>query len=114
MIQEPYYQLLVRFGKTETDNSTVGIILCKKKHTALVEIALPGDANIHAREYQLYLPCKEELQQKLLEWIKDQDAAHIWFAGVKLKILRSYFSSPRLSFTAEMKSCSAPRYRSVV
>ena len=25
-----------------------------------------------------------------------------------------YLSSPRLSFTAEMKSCSAPKYRSVV
>ena len=25
--------------------------------------------NIHAREYQLYLPSKDELQQKLLEWV---------------------------------------------
>ena len=40
----------------------------KKKHEALVEITLPKDANIHAREYQLYLPSKEELQKKLLEW----------------------------------------------
>jgi len=29
--------------------------------------------NIHAREYQLYLPSKEELQQKLVEWIGEQD-----------------------------------------
>ena len=42
--------------------------LCKKKHEALVEITLPKDANIHAREYQLYLPSKEELQVKLAEW----------------------------------------------
>jgi len=34
-----------------------------------VEITLPKDANIHAREYQLYLPSKDELQQKLMEWI---------------------------------------------
>jgi len=46
-------------------------VLCKKKHEALVEITLPKDANIHAREYQLYLPSKEELQQKLAEWSGD-------------------------------------------
>jgi len=34
---------------------------------------LPKDANIHAREYQLYLPSKEQLQRKLLEWIGDKD-----------------------------------------
>src|ERR1035437_9500039 len=45
------------------------IVLCKQKNKALVEITLPKDANIHAREYQLYLPSKDELQQKLMEWI---------------------------------------------
>jgi len=30
-----------------------------------VEITLPKDANIHASQYQLYLPSKEELQQQL-------------------------------------------------
>src|ERR1035437_7466961 len=34
------------------------IVLCKQKNKALVEITLPKDANIHAREYQLYLPSK--------------------------------------------------------
>jgi hypothetical protein len=43
-------------------------VLCKKKHETLVEITLPKDANIHAREYQRYLPSKEELRQKLAEW----------------------------------------------
>jgi hypothetical protein len=38
-----------------------------------VEITLPKDANIHAREYQLYLPSKDELQQKLMEWIGEQE-----------------------------------------
>jgi hypothetical protein len=33
-----------------------------------VRITLPKDANIHAREYQLYLPSKEQLRQKLIEW----------------------------------------------
>jgi hypothetical protein len=32
------------------------------------EITLPKDTNIHAREYKLYLPSKEELRQKLEEW----------------------------------------------
>lgn len=33
---------------------------------------MPKDASIHAREYQLYLPSKGELQQKLEEWIEEQ------------------------------------------
>jgi hypothetical protein len=49
-------------------------LLCKKKNSALVEITIPKNANIHAREYQLYLPSKEELQQKLTEWIGDKIA----------------------------------------
>ncbi len=64
-----YVNYFDRFVKTDAENSTIGIVLCKKKHTALVEITLPKDANIHAREYQLYLPSKEELQRKLVEWI---------------------------------------------
>ncbi len=65
-----YVNYFDRFVKTEAENDTVGIVLCKKKHEALVEITLPKDANIHAREYQLYLPSKEELRQKLQEWTK--------------------------------------------
>jgi hypothetical protein len=30
-------------------------------------------ANIHAKEYQLYLPSKEELKQKLVEWVEEQE-----------------------------------------
>ena len=54
--------------KVEGENSTIGIILCKRRNEALVKITLPKDANVHAREYQLYLPSKEELQAKLAEW----------------------------------------------
>ncbi|KQO26864.1 hypothetical protein ASF11_04120 [Acidovorax sp. Leaf76] len=63
-----YVNYFDRHVKTDTEAATVGIVLCKKKHEALVEITLPQGANIHAREYQLYLPSKEELQQKLAEW----------------------------------------------
>ncbi len=68
-----YVNYFDRFVKTDGENSTVGIVLCKKQNKALVEITLPKDANIHAREYQLYLPSKEELQRKLAEWIEEQD-----------------------------------------
>jgi predicted nuclease of restriction endonuclease-like (RecB) superfamily len=64
-----YVNYFDRFVKTGEENSTIGIVLCKHKNKALVEITLPKDANIHAREYQLYLPSKDELQQKLMEWI---------------------------------------------
>ncbi len=63
-----YVNYFNRFVKTRLENSTIGIILCRKKKEALVEITLPKDANIHAKEYQLYLPSKDELQQKLIEW----------------------------------------------
>jgi predicted nuclease of restriction endonuclease-like (RecB) superfamily len=63
-----YVNYFDRYIKAEAENATVGIVLCKKKHEALVEITLPKDANIHAKEYQLYLPSKEELQRKLVEW----------------------------------------------
>jgi predicted nuclease of restriction endonuclease-like (RecB) superfamily len=64
-----YVNYFDRFVKTGEENSTIGIVFCKHKNKALVEITLPKDANIHAREYQLYLPSKDELQQKLMEWI---------------------------------------------
>jgi YhcG PDDEXK nuclease domain len=67
-----YVNYFDRFIKSDGENSTIGIVMCKKKNTALVEITLPKDANIHAREYQLYLPSKEELQRKLEEWIEEQ------------------------------------------
>jgi predicted nuclease of restriction endonuclease-like (RecB) superfamily len=67
-----YVNYFDRFVKTEAENHTIGIVLCKKKNIALVEITLPKDANIHAREYQLYLPSKEELQKKLEEWMGEQ------------------------------------------
>jgi predicted nuclease of restriction endonuclease-like (RecB) superfamily len=67
-----YVNYFDRFVKTAGENSTIGILLCKQKNKALVEITLPKDANIHAREYQLYLPSKDELQQKLMEWMGER------------------------------------------
>lgn len=37
----------------------------------IVELILPPDANIYASAYSLYLPDKNILQQKLLEWTSE-------------------------------------------
>ena len=63
-----YVNYFDRFIKRSEENPTIGIILCRKKTDALVEITLPRDANVHAKEYRLYLPSKEELRRKLLDW----------------------------------------------
>ena len=63
-----YVNYFDRRVRTQGENRTVGIVLCTKKNQALVTITLPKGARIHAREYQLYLPSKEVLQKKLVEW----------------------------------------------
>ncbi len=68
-----YVNYFDRFIKLSEERPTVGIILCKKKHDALVEITLPENASIYASEYQLYLPSKEELRQKLLDWTEEKE-----------------------------------------
>ncbi len=62
-----------RSVKLPDEHPTIGVILCKKKNDALVEITLPKDASIYASEYQLYLPSKEELRQKLLDWAAEAE-----------------------------------------
>ncbi len=62
-----YVNYFDRFEKTEDENSTIGIILCKDKSKALVELTLPKDNNqIYASKYLTILPNKEEFK-KLLE-----------------------------------------------
>jgi hypothetical protein len=68
-----YVNYFDRHVKTADEHPTVGIVLCKKKHDALVTITLPKSANIHAREYRLFLPSKEELKRKLVEWSEEQE-----------------------------------------
>ena len=67
-----YVNYYDRYEKTEGENPTIGILLCKEKNNALVEITLPKDANIYASEYKLYLPEKKLLQQKLNEWCEEE------------------------------------------
>lgn len=72
-----YVNYFDRHVKLPDENPSVAIILCKDKHDALVELTLPQDANIYASRYQLYLPSKEELQQKLRDWIGEEGTDEI-------------------------------------
>lgn len=67
-----YVNYYDRYQKMPEENPTIGILLCKEKNDALVEITLPEQSNIFASEYNLYLPNKKELQQKLKEWIAEE------------------------------------------
>ena len=63
-----YVNYYNREVKLKDENPTIGMILCKTKNDALVRLTLPENANIYASQYQLYLPSKEELKRKLIEW----------------------------------------------
>jgi predicted nuclease of restriction endonuclease-like (RecB) superfamily len=66
-----YVNYYDRYEKLAEENPTIGILLCKEKNDALVEITLPENSNIYATEYSLYLPDKKLLQEKLQEWIDE-------------------------------------------
>jgi predicted nuclease of restriction endonuclease-like (RecB) superfamily len=66
-----YVNYFDRYVKTEHENPTVGILLCKERDANIVELTLPENANIYASEYSLYLPDKTLLQQKLAEWTQE-------------------------------------------
>jgi len=64
-----YYDREVKLAE---ENPTIGLLLCQSKKQTIVELTLPRDANIHAREYELYLPSKELLKAKLIEWTRQE------------------------------------------
>ena len=54
--------------KLEDENDTIGIILCRDKENAIVEMTLPKDnTQIFASKYQTILPTKEELIKLIKE-----------------------------------------------
>ena len=62
-----YVNYYDRKVKLEDENPTIGILLCKNKNDAVVEMTLPEDNNqIFASKYLTVLPSKEELK-KLME-----------------------------------------------
>ena len=64
-----YVNYYDRHVKEAFEKPTIGILLCKDKDDALVELTLPEDANIYASAYELCLPDKALLQAKVKEWI---------------------------------------------
>jgi predicted nuclease of restriction endonuclease-like (RecB) superfamily len=70
-----YVHYFDRYVKTEDEHPTVGILLCREKNDAVVELTLPEGENIYAAEYSLYLPDKALLQRKLAEWVEEFEEA---------------------------------------
>jgi predicted nuclease of restriction endonuclease-like (RecB) superfamily len=61
-----YVNYYDRFIKADHEKPTIGIIICKDKSEAVIEITLPKDnKTIFAKEYKLYLPTKAELKRIL-------------------------------------------------
>lgn len=68
-----YVNYFDRYVKQAFEKPTIGILICREKKDALVELTLPKNANIYATEYQLYLPDKQLLESKLKEWIDEYE-----------------------------------------
>ena len=66
-----YVNYFDRHVRQPFEKPTIGILLCKEKNDALVELTLPAEANIYASSYELYLPDKALLQAKVREWIAE-------------------------------------------
>ena len=63
-----YVNYYDRKVKLEDENPTIGIVLCKDKNNAVVEMTLPeNNTQIFASKYQTVLPSKEELKRLLEE-----------------------------------------------
>ena len=61
-----YVNYYDRRVKLTHENPTIGMVLCKQKNHAVVEMMLPQDSNqIFTAQYQTVLPSKEELQAAL-------------------------------------------------
>jgi len=59
-----YVNYYDRYEKLTDENPTIGIIICKDKKNALVEITLPeNNKQIFASKYELIIPSKETLKQ---------------------------------------------------
>lgn len=70
-----YVNYYDRYEKSEDENPTIGILLCNEKSESMVELTLPKDSNIYASKYELYLPDKKLLQDKLIEWLEEENGS---------------------------------------
>lgn len=63
---------------TTGDNDPVGIILAKEKHELVVRYATGNiNANLFVAKYQLYLPGRAELEQKLKAILNDEEDSSV-------------------------------------
>jgi hypothetical protein len=63
-----YVNYYDRFIKQKFEKPTIGIIICKDKSDAVVEITLPKDnKQIFASQYKLFLPSKATLKKLVTE-----------------------------------------------
>ncbi|MBQ8009484.1 MAG: DUF1016 family protein [Bacteroidaceae bacterium] len=68
-----YVNYYDRHVKEAFEKPTIGILLCKDKDDALVELTLPEDANVYATSYELCIPDKVTLQSKVKQWILEYE-----------------------------------------
>ena len=72
-----YYDRMV---KLPDENPTIGIILCKDKNNAIVEMTLPEDnKQIFASKYETVLPSKEALQKLLAEQMEQEEGEQQYY-----------------------------------
>jgi predicted nuclease of restriction endonuclease-like (RecB) superfamily len=72
-----YVNYYDRNVKQDFEKPSIGILLCKEKNDSIVQMTLPENANIYASEYNLYLPDKKLLQQKLQEWTEEFKSGNV-------------------------------------
>ena len=72
-----YVNYYDRYEKLPDEKPTIGILLCPNKNSTVVKLTLPENSQVYASEYQLYLPEKELLKNKLDEWISEFEEKNI-------------------------------------
>ena len=69
-----YVHYYDRKVKLPEENPTIGIVLCRDKNNAVVEMTLPEDnTQIFASKYETVLPSKEALKKLLEEQLSDEN-----------------------------------------
>ena len=73
-----YVHYYDRKVKLPDENPTIGILLCREKNNAVVEMTLPEDnSQIFASKYETVLPSKEDLRKLLEEHLADKDGGEV-------------------------------------
>ncbi|MBB5646544.1 PDDEXK nuclease domain-containing protein [Pedobacter cryoconitis] len=61
-----YVRIFEEKMRQESDNPTIGLILCSEKNNAVAKYSLLNDSKqIFASKYKTYLPTEQELQQEI-------------------------------------------------